>query len=106
MFMTLFKHELLERRLVLPLSPSGSKPARRELAAGCGNGVSARDALSETKKYQLIDRTQYLIPTSCKERVLAAAKIILKWGLEKALVCTNHNGFRESILDLSFRRIA
>ena len=35
----------------------------------------------QVKKYQLIDRTQYLtIPMSRKERVLAAAKIILKWG--------------------------
>ena len=38
------------------------------------------------KKYQLIDRTQYLtIPANRKERVLAAAKIILKWGWRRPL---------------------
>ena len=38
------------------------------------------------KKYRLIDRTQYLtIPTNRKERVLAAAKIILKWGWRRPL---------------------
>jgi colanic acid/amylovoran biosynthesis glycosyltransferase len=38
------------------------------------------------KKYQLIDRTQYLtIPTNRKERLLAAAKIILKWGWRRPL---------------------
>jgi colanic acid/amylovoran biosynthesis glycosyltransferase len=37
------------------------------------------------KKYQLIDRTQYLILMSRKERVLAAAKIILKGGWRRPL---------------------
>jgi colanic acid/amylovoran biosynthesis glycosyltransferase len=40
----------------------------------------------QVKQYQLIDRTHYLnIPTSRKERVLAAAKIFLKWGWRKPL---------------------
>ena len=40
----------------------------------------------QVKRYQLIDRTQYLtIPTSRSERVLAAAKIVLKWGWRRPL---------------------
>jgi colanic acid/amylovoran biosynthesis glycosyltransferase len=40
----------------------------------------------QVKKYQFIDRTQYLtVPTSRKKRVLAAAKIILKWGWRRPL---------------------
>src|ERR1700693_1768649 len=40
----------------------------------------------QVKKYQLVERTQYLtIPASRKERVLAAAKIILKRGWRRPL---------------------
>lgn len=37
----------------------------------------------QVKKYQLTERTQYLIPVSRKERALVAAKNILMWGWRK-----------------------
>ncbi len=39
----------------------------------------------QVKKYQLIDRTQYLTSASRKERVRAAAKIVLKWGWRRPM---------------------
>jgi len=40
----------------------------------------------QVRKYQLIDRTRCLaIPTTRKERVLASAKIILRWGWRRPL---------------------
>jgi colanic acid/amylovoran biosynthesis glycosyltransferase len=39
---------------------------------------------SQVKKHQLVDRTHYLsIPTKRPERLLAAAKIVLRWGWRK-----------------------
>ena len=40
---------------------------------------------SEISKYQLLDKTRYLIPTSRKERALAAAKVVCDWGWRRPL---------------------
>jgi colanic acid/amylovoran biosynthesis glycosyltransferase len=61
----------------------------------------------QVKKYQLIDRTQYFtIPTSRKERMLAAAKIILKWGWRRPMhLLRSMNAFRYGKAAINFEML-